>query len=301
MTSFLLDLPFPDAGKAIGDAINAWLRTIIDSALNPAVDALSHAVLQTPHLEQHAQIARLTDQSRGFVDVAFVLVIMLGGLLIMAGPVFESHYTAKLVIPRLLFGALLANVSPLLVGQAITIANALSAGFIGGGVDPRDLSVSIQRVLALPQAGNAAALLLLGGVVLVLVFVLLVVYILRVALLTLGIIAAPLMLATYALPGLDGLARLWGRLILTTLGLQVIHTFLLIIALRLFLAPGGDVLLGLPANTLVDFLVVVACLYLMVRVPFWLVGYVLGRHGGGFVRSASQTVKLVAIRALARG
>ena len=82
--------------------------------------------------------------------------------------------------------------------------------------------------------------MLLGGVVAVLAIVLLATYVVRLALVILLVVAAPICLVCHALPQTEGLAKLWWRAFAGTLAIQVAQSLVLITALRVFLASGGS-------------------------------------------------------------
>jgi hypothetical protein len=155
-------------------------------------------------------------------------------------------------------------------GQLITIANALSAGLLGAGVDPGGVADRLGGFVVAAISGGGIFLIFLGLACAVVAVVLLVLYIVRAALVVLLVCAAPLMLLCHALPQTDGLARLWWRSLLAALGIQVAQALVLTAAVNVFLTPGGRGALGLSATGgLVDLLVVLCLLWILVRIPFW--------------------------------
>jgi hypothetical protein len=83
--------------------------------------------------------------------------------------------------------------------------------------------------------------------------------------LLLATVAAPLALATYALPQTDEIARLWVRVFLALLFVQVVQAVLVLVALQLLRRTDW---LGGAASDLISGLMLIALLYLLFKLPF---------------------------------
>jgi hypothetical protein len=94
-------------------------------------------------------------------------------------------------------------------------------------------------------------------------------YVVRVALLVLLVVAAPLALACHALPQTEELAQWWWRALAACLGVQIGQSLALITALRVFFQADRAQVVGLGGGRLVDLLVAVCLLWLLVRIPAW--------------------------------
>ena len=145
---------------------------------------------------------------------------------------------------------------------------------------------------------------LLGGVVAVLAVVVLATYVIRLAMVILLVVAAPICLVCHALPQTEGLAKLWWRAFAGALGVQVAQSLVLITALRVFLASDGPANLGIASTGgLVDLLVSACLCWVLVKIPTW-VGRVVfsgGRGHGGMVRMVRDVVVYKGVKALAAG
>jgi hypothetical protein len=149
--------------------------------------------------------------SLAIADSACVLLAVIGGVILMGHETLQTSYSAKDIAPRLVTGFLTANLSLVLMSQAATFANALSAALAGDGVTPATASSALLGTLTapLPDGGIFLVLLVLAGAVLALVLA--GVYVLRLMTLVLLNAAAPLALACHALPPTAWAARWWWR------------------------------------------------------------------------------------------
>jgi hypothetical protein len=74
----------------------------------------------------------------------------------------QTPYSAKDIAPRLVTGFLTANLSLILISQATTIANALSAALAGSGVTPSTAASALLGTLTAPLSGGGIFLVLLA-------------------------------------------------------------------------------------------------------------------------------------------
>jgi hypothetical protein len=259
-----------DLAGRIREAINGWFRDLVASALNPTLDLVGRSVLATPDLTAPGgRVRELWAASAALANTGYVLLVVAGGLLLMAHESLQTRYTVKDVAPRLVVGMVASNLSLLVVGHAIQLTNALSAALLGQGVPPEHVSATLKAILAPPLDDPDLLLVLVALVVVVLGLVLVGCYVLRVALLVLLVVAAPLALACHALPQTEELAQWWWRATAACLGVQVAQSLALITALRVFFQADRATVLGLGQARLVDLLVAVCLLWLLVRIPTW--------------------------------
>ena len=179
----------------------------------------------------------------------------------------------------------------------VSIANALSSGFLAGGVDPAKASERLSQDVAQYVTGGGIFLILLGLVCAVFAVVLLVLYIIRAALILLLVCAAPVMLLGHALPQTEGIAQLWWRAMTAALFVQVAQALILALAVQVFLTPSGHGALGLSAaGGLIDVLVALCLLWLLVKVPFWAREMAMSRRPSTVVRLVKTYVVGRALR-----
>ncbi len=250
--------------------IDAWFRGLVTDALNPMLDLVGKTVLATPQVAGQDRVGELWLISLGIADGLLVLFLLAAGALVMTHETLHTRYALKDALPRIVFAAIAANASLSLSGQLISFANALSGGFLAGGVDPAQASLQLKQFILGALAGSGIFVILLGLVAAALAVVLLILYVIRATVVLLLIAAAPLLLLTHALPQTDGLARLWWRGMTAALGVQVAQALVLATAVRVFFSSGGRAALGLSVTgNLIDLLVCLCLFWILIRIPFW--------------------------------
>jgi len=261
---------FWDVSGQISNAIDGWFRGLVTDALNPMLNLIGKTVLATPQVAGQSAVAQIWLISLGIADGLLVLFLLAAGALLMTNETLHSRYALKDALPRIAVAAIAANASLSLSGQLIGFANALSAGFLAGGVDPAQASLQLKDFVLGAVANSSIFVILLGLVAAVLAVVLLILYIVRATVVLILIAGAPLLLITHALPQTDGLARLWWRGICAALGVQVGQALVLATAVRVFFNAGGRQALGLSVTgNLIDLLVCLCLFWILIRIPFW--------------------------------
>jgi hypothetical protein len=277
---------FLDVSCEIGNAITSWFAALASDALKPLLTLVGETLLSSPQPGAIPAVHSMWTTSLAIADSAYVLLAVIGALIVMSHETLQTSYSAKDVAPRLVTGFLAANLSLVLISQATTIANALSAALAGSGVTPSTAASAVLDALTAPLSGSGVflALLALAGAVLALVLV--VVYVLRLMALVLLTAAAPLALACYALPQTAWAARWWWRALTACLAIQVAQALVLTAAVRVFSSAGWLPLHG--GGGVLPVLTAICLLYIMMRIPWWISRPVLSGFGHSPVRRAAR-------------
>src|SRR6266545_5587748 len=203
---------FFDIGARVREAINGWFRDLVATSLGPLLDMVARTILATPDLAAaDSRVRELWWVSAGIANASFVLLATVGGVLVMTHETLQTSYGIKQVAPRLVLAVAAANLSLLLAGYGIDLANALASALLGAGADPEHVRTSLRTLGLAPVDSSSGLLLLLALVLAVMALVLVATYVVRVSLLIVLVAGAPLALACHALPTIEGLARLWWR------------------------------------------------------------------------------------------
>ena len=191
----------------VTSTITSWFAGLVKSAVNPLLTLIGQSALSTPQPGSIPAVHTMWATSLAVADAAYVLLILIGGILVMGYETLQTSYSAKEIAPRIVLGFVGANLSMVVISQAITIANGLSAALAGQGVTPATAAASLMTTLgnSISTGGIFLILLALAGVVLALVLAM--VYVLRLMAVVLLAAAAPLALALYALPQTAWAAR----------------------------------------------------------------------------------------------
>lgn len=278
-----------DLGGLIGKAINEWFAALVKDALDPAMTLVGRTLLSTPQIAG-ASVRSYWQASLGVADALLVLLVLAGGVLVMGHETLQSRYALKDVLPRLAVAAVAANLSLVVCERMVSFANALASGLLGAGVSPEQAGHTLQTLVLNAIESGGIFIVLVGLVCALLAVALIVVYLVRSACIIFLVGAAPVCLLAHALPQTEGLARLWWRLILAALGVQVAQALVLAGAVHVFFSQGGNGALGLTGGgSLVDLLIALCLLFVLFRIPFWAKDLALsGRHrsrSAGMVKS----------------
>jgi hypothetical protein len=278
-------------------AIDSWFRDLVTSALDPVLTLLGHTLLATPDVTAQGRVGQLWRMTEGIADAFLVLFVLAGGAIIMGHETLQSRTALKDVLPRIVVAAIAVNASLSLAGVAISLADSLSQALLGQGVDSGQAAVVLHQLVLGSLASGGIFVVLVGGVVAVLAIVVLATYIVRLALVILLVVAAPICLVCHALPQTEGLAQLWWRAFCGALAVQVAQSLVLITALRVFLASGGPTNLGIASTGgLVDLLVSACLCWVLVKIPSW-VGRLVFSGSRRRVGSAGWSVTCSSTRA----
>ncbi|MFE4868206.1 hypothetical protein [Streptomyces sp. NPDC056682] len=262
----LLDVP-----AVIVNAITAFLGTLVDQIMKPLRELLGATLLSTPDVTEQADIKRLWTGSLGLAGGIYVLFVTAGGLTVMAHETLQSRYALKQIAPRLLIGIIAAAISLTATGKAISLANALSYALMGADASDAGKGL-IERVIPFALFGGqglALYVLLIAILTILLILAVLVGYIVRVAVIAVIAVSGPLALSCYAHPVTDQVARMWWRALAGCLTIQVAQSVTLIVALKVFFAPGAT-LLGFPKpNQLGTLLAGLALFWILFKIPGW--------------------------------
>jgi hypothetical protein len=288
-----------DVKCKVSEGVTSFFRTLVDGALKPSMRLMHDTVWGTPDVSAHPPVREVWSISRGIAVALFVLLVTIAGLTLMGYETVQSRYAVKDALPRVIAGFVGANLSLQLVDVAIGFANALSGAFYGQRLDQREVSTGLFRVNLLTSQSSTLAILL-GLVVVVLALYVTVVGVLRLGLVVVLTVGAPLCLAGLALPATEGLARVWCRALCAALAIQVAQALVLATATRMFYDGVGSPSLGVPGGPLMDLLVVIALLWVLVKIPSWVGRGLLMRAGtGGIGRVVKYLVISRAIGAVA--
>lgn len=252
-----------DLTTQVTQAINAWLGTLATQLLGPALSAVGQLLFTTPAFDQLPEVAELWSLVRTTANALFVLAVLAAGILVMASGSFDSRYTAKLLVPRLVLAAVLANASLAITGGLIRVENAVVAGLLG--TEPAAAATTQLAALLGGPAGSQVVGIVVGLAAAALALLLVALAIGRDLVLLLATVLSPLALASYALPQTEELARLWWRIYGALLFVQVVQAVLVAVGLELLRHTDW---LGGPVSDLTSGLLLITLLYLLFRLPF---------------------------------
>jgi ABC-type multidrug transport system fused ATPase/permease subunit len=249
--------------------LEAALRTPIEAWLASPLNFVS----QTPPAGTYdsAVVSGLWRVVRGAANALLALVSVVAGLnVLLKDRLGAPYHEAAEVIPRAAAGAVLANASLDLAALAIDFNNALCS-LIGG--------TSLPGWQGAGGDAQAFATVVAGLLYLIVALFLILQMLMRLALIDVLIVVAPLALLCWTLPQTQGWARRWSAAFTGAVFTQFVQIVALKLGAELFtdLTPAGDV-----GTALLPSLLGLAVLALTIRIPALLRGHDGG--GGGLVR-----------------
>lgn len=295
--------PFNITGH-VEAAIDGWFRSLVTEALDSVLSLLGHTLLATPDVTATSQISQLWRMTEGIADAFLVLFVLAGGAIVMTHETLQSRTALGDILPRVVVAAVAVNASLGLASLAITTADALSLAVLGQGVTATGAGVVLRRLLLGSLSSGGNFVVILGLVVAVLAVVLLGTYMVRLAMVAILVVAAPICLVCHALPQTESLAKLWWRAFAATLMVQVAQSLVLVTALRALLTTAGTSNLGVPSSGGAIRLLICACLcWVMVKIPSWASRIVFSRSSGrgGVTRVVRDVVVYKGAKALVGG
>lgn len=285
-----------DPIACVTEGIDAVFRGIVTSALNPLLKFLSETLLTTPTLDDLPQVGPLWGNSWQLALACYATFILVGGLIVMGHETLQSSYTAKEIAPRLVVGFLAGFLSLFAAEQMIRIANSLSGALLSEGLDADSAGSALRDMVMGAITGGGLFLLLMGLALAVMLVALLITYVVRVAFTVILLIGAPLALMCHALPHTEGIAKWWWKALAGVLAIQVAQSLTLIVALKVFFSPSGWTPFGPKPTGLINLLVALALIFVLLKIPFWIMSAT--RAGGGRSFAGSLVKGFVAYKTL---
>jgi len=191
----------------------------------------------------HPDVVRLWGSLRAVADAALALVAMVGGYNLMARRALAARSDGALeFLPRLLVGALLVNTSLWWASLAIDLNNALcqsigAAGFPGWGRIAGN--IALDAGVATPWAPGRLLFVLSLLLYLVLCLLLAVQMLMRLVLVDVLLVVAPLGLLCWILPQTERWARLWSTTFVGAVFTQFLQVAAMLLSGNLLTAVGS--------------------------------------------------------------
>jgi flagellar biosynthesis protein FliQ len=282
-----------------------WIADALSGCLDLLLSMMGGTALLLPNVTTVAAAHQAWAQVLGIVNVCYVLAIVAGAAIAMSYETVQIRYAAKDLAPRLVFGLVAANLSwdwcnrILVLGQQLL--DALADGALGGA--NVGAAVHDQVDAALHDSPPAAALLMLiiAALIVFLLASLLFGWIVRIGVLLVLVVSAPLALACHGLPQIDSVAKLWWRSLFGTVGIQLVQALTLLTGIAVFVTPTSPVAaqMHVSGGPTLNLFVLLALLWSAVKIPSMMRRYVL--KGGGSNNIGSYAVRALLVRQLTRG
>ncbi|WP_263249597.1 hypothetical protein [Saccharopolyspora rosea] len=223
----------------VSEAMAGFFTSIVAPGLKDALGFLGGTLLATPKLDEVPVMGEIWEHSRQIVLISYSLVVTIAGLVVLAYQTLQTRTSIKEILPRVAIGFIAANLSMLLAGYAIDLANALSQAILGSNLDADQIGQSMTDTFMHEMDTGSVFLLLIALALLVMVVVVLLTYVVRIMITIVLLAAAPVLLMCHALPHTEPIALWWWKAFAGTLVIQIGQSFALVAAVKLFFLPGG--------------------------------------------------------------
>jgi hypothetical protein len=292
------------------DGLLSWLGDLVTNLLTGLLDLLTASVFRSPDVTVLPQVQTIADRAALVVSSGFILAILTAGILLVTSTTFEVRYTAQDLAPRLLVGFVMSAFSVPLCSALIGIANAVMAAMVGDAVPtdpaaegPTTKAINMAHVhvaSALTDASNTVVAIVIGLLIVVLMFLLVSGFVVRVGVLIVLAGIAPVALACYALPYTQPAAQLWWRSLLGCLATPVLQAIAFSTGIELLTDPSANMSVFFFAghsSDVLNLMLVVVVLWVTIKIPGLVKRYVTG---GGSPNMMAIIVRTVLVQAVAR-
>ena len=285
------------------DGLVGWLAETVTNLLGGLLAFLTSSIFVSPDITVLPQVRSIAGNSALIVNACFVVAVIAAGVAVMLGDSVETQYHVKHLVPRLVVGFILSAFAVPLTGVLISIANALTVAMAGEAA-PTTETVAFVRARvasAMTDPSNALLITVIGLLIVVLMFLLVASWLVRIGLLVILAGIAPVALACYATPWTQGAATLWWRALLGCLATPAVQAVAFSAGINLLVDPESNlpILLGLPASDTLNLLLVVVVLWTTVKIPSLMHRFVT--HQGRPPNITALILRTVAVQRMARG
>jgi len=263
------------------DAIAGFLQNIVQSATKPLTEGIVSFLTTTPSIVTNSVIFNFWLIILGITDSLFALLIALLGFHLMSASTFGfEEIEFKHLLPRVGLAFLAANTSIFLADWIVLSCNTLVQAVLhatGGIGSAWVLNAFDPTTLA---TGTTALITLIFMILFViLAVVLLLFYITRLILISLGAVISPLIFLLWTIPKFADFAEISIKTYITTVYTVFVHLVIIQLASAFLAVPGQA-----GTNSLISILVGIGLLFTLLKTPAMMMQLVFYNSGRGMVQ-----------------
>jgi hypothetical protein len=272
------------------DAVSGFMQNIVESSTKPIVDGIISFLTTTPTLLNNSVILKFWLVMVGITDSLFVLVVALLGLHFMSAATFGFEETElKQLLPRIGLAFLGANISLFLANYAIITSNALVKGVIDstGGLNDAWVTnaITIQNI----ANGTTPIITLIFLVIFLIVsIVLLLLYISRLIMISLGAVLSPFVFLLWMVPKFSDFAEIAVKTYIVTVFIVFVHVVIIQLAASFLTLPENS------NNSLISIAVAIGLFLTLLKTPSVMMQMVLyTSRNGTFKKLGGQIINVI--------
>lgn len=268
------------------DAVNGFIQNIVESSTKPIVDGIMTFLSTTPSLLANSSIVKFWLIMVGITDTLFVLVVALLGLQFMSASTFGfEEIEFKHLLPKIGLAFLGANVSLFLADYAIQASNALVSGVISatGGLNHAWISNAV-TISSITNGTAPFIILIFLLIFLIISIVLLLMYISRLIVISLGAVLSPFIFLLSAIPKTADFAEMAIKGYFVSVFMIFIH----VVTIQL-----AGTFLSLPEqtnNSLISIAVAIGLLLTLLKIPSFMMQLIFFSRSVGAVRHVGSQI-----------
>lgn len=278
--------PHDGLTQVLIDAVNGFIQNIVESSTKPIVDGIMTFLGTTPSLLSNSSIVKFWLIMVGITDTLFVLVTALLGLQFMSASTFGfEEIEFKHLLPKIGLAFLGANVSLFLADYSIQASNALVSGVISatGGLNHAWITNAV-TVSSLTNGTAPFIILIFLLIFLIISIVLLLMYISRLIVISLGAVLSPFIFLLWAIPKTSDFAEMAVKGYFVSVFMIFVH----VVTIQL-----AGTFLSLPEqtnNSLISIAVAIGLLLTLLKIPSFMMQLILFSRSMGAVRHVGSQI-----------
>ncbi len=268
------------------DAIGGFIQNIVESSTEPIVNGVLGYLTTTPTLLDNEVVRNFWLVTVGIVDALFILVVALMGLHVMSASTFGfEEVEIKQLLPRLGLSFLAANISLFLADYAIITCNALVKAILDstGGLNHAWIEAAFNPTAVI--SGTTPLIILIFMVMFLIVsIVLLLMYISRLIIISLGAVLSPFIFLLSALPKFSDLASIAIKTYLVSVFIVFVHVVIIQLASSFLTLPEHS------ENSLISIAVAIGLFITLLKTPNLMMQMVMYTANSGSMKKLGNQI-----------
>ncbi len=272
------------------DAVSGFMQNIVESATKPIVDGIVSFLTTTPSLLSNQVVFNFWLVILGITDSLFVLIVALLGLHFMSASTFGyDDVELSQLLPKIGAAFLGANVSLFLADYAIITVNALVKTVLNstGGLNHAWIVDAINPATLITGTTPLITLIFLI-LFLIISIVLLLMYISRLIMISLGAVLSPLICLLWIVPKFSDFAEIAAKSYVVTVFMVFVHVVIIQLASAFLALPNNS------GNSLISIAVAIGLFLTLLKVPSLMMQMVFySSSSGTFRRLGHQIINVM--------
>ncbi|MBR8741443.1 hypothetical protein [Nocardiopsis sp. MG754419] len=222
-----------DCGLTDGGChVSNWFADFVISGLNPALAWVAERAFWTPMPTEGMKALHTGILTTA--NIVYLLLIVAGAVIAMGYQTIQMRYSATDLLPRLVAGFAASNLSMWISTEIIRLSNNMSTAIGARGIDAREAAENLRERVDIILVEAVLFTVLLLVVIVVLLVVWMISEAVRICVVIVLVIGAPLLLMFHALPHTNRLAELWWKSLVGACAIPIAQAVAFLAMMQLF-------------------------------------------------------------------